>query len=72
MVILIQRICDRGLRTRTPCVSALIGFLEKKIGILDTHSGSCSPFAETMKIFCKEIDLVLTLMEYPCVKFVIA
>lgn len=44
-------------------MSALIGFFEKEISILDTHSGGGSPFAETVEIFGEDIDLVLTLME---------
>ncbi len=71
-MVLVKRIRNSGLWARTPRVVALIGFFKKKVCILYAHSGCGRPFTKTVKIFGKEIDLVLPLVENSSVKIVIA
>ena len=72
VVVAVQRVCDGGLRTRAPRVTARVGLPKEKIGVLRAHAGSGRPFAEAMEIFSEEIDLVLSLVEHVAAEIVVA
>ena len=60
----LRRLVGGGeLRAKVPGAVSLIGFPEMKRGVLRTKSAGQGDFADTAEIFCKEIDLVLTLVE---------
>lgn len=71
-MVLIYRVCYRSLWARTPGVVALVGFLEKKVGVLYAQAGSSCQLAEAMEVFGEEIGFVLALMEYFPIKADIA
>ena len=70
-MVLIEGICNSGLRSRAPGMVALVCFPEKKVGILHSHSCRSGPFAETVEVFGKEVNLVLPLMENSVIKIFI-